>query len=158
MPEKSAEYFLKKVRQYRDENNKLKKNYRTLLVLLIALLSLNDEKLENKVTQEVLIWLLINLIRLKQLWNPKNEALVSRLETVHIGTVRSLFTDNPNLFPENGQEVWWEVWLRHERRNVFDQVTQRLNFRTKPHTLTFPEREIVLVMANVEAMARIRRQ
>jgi hypothetical protein len=86
---------------------------------------------------------------------PKNEALVSRLETVQIGTVRSLFTDNPNLFPENGQEVWWEVWLRHERRSVFAQVTQRLNIRTKPHTLTFPEREIVLAVADVEAMARI---
>lgn len=80
---------------------------------------------------------------------------MSRLETVQIGTVRSLFTDNPNLFPENGQEVWWEVWLRHERRSMFAQVTQRLNIRTKPHTLTFPEREIVLAMANVEAMARI---
>jgi hypothetical protein len=86
---------------------------------------------------------------------PKNEALVSRLETVQIGTVRSLFTDNPNLFPEDGQEVWWEVWLRHERRNVFDQVTQRLNVQTNPHTLNFPEREVVLAMANVEAMARI---
>jgi hypothetical protein len=86
---------------------------------------------------------------------PKNEALVSRLETVQIGTVRSLFTDNSNLFPENGQEIWWEVWLRHERRSVFDQVTQRLNIRTKPYSLTFPEREIVLAMANVEAMARI---
>lgn len=86
---------------------------------------------------------------------PKNEALVSRLETVRIGTVRSLFTDEPNLFPVNGQEVWWEVWLRHERRSVFDQVTQRLNIPTKPHTLTFPEREIILVMSNVESMARI---
>lgn len=86
---------------------------------------------------------------------PKNEALVSRLETVQIGTVRSLFTDNPNLFPGNGQEVWWEVWLRHERRDAFYQVTQSLNVRTKPHTLTFPEREIVLAMSNVEAMAQI---
>ena len=86
---------------------------------------------------------------------PKNEALVSRLETVQIGTVKSLFTDDANLFPENGQEVWWEVWLRHERREVFDQVSQRLNIRTKPHTIVFPEREVVLAMSNAEAMAQI---
>ncbi len=86
---------------------------------------------------------------------PKNEALVSRLETVQIGTVNSLFTDDPDLFPKDGQEAWWEVWLRKERRNVFDQVTQRLDIRTKPHTITFPEREIVLVMSNIESMARI---
>jgi len=159
VPEKSAEYFLKKIKQYRDENNKIKKNYFYLLVLLIELLLLDDGKTKDTVTQKALIWLLINLVqllvRLKQLWNPKNEALVSRLETAHIGTVRSLFTDDPNLFPENEQEIWWEVWLRHERRSVFDKVAQRLNIRTKPHTLTFPEREIVLAMANVETMARI---
>lgn len=86
---------------------------------------------------------------------PKNEALVSRVETVQIGTVKSLFTDDPDLFPEDGQEVWWEVWLRNERRSVFDQVTQRLDIRTKPNTITFPEREIVLAMSNAEAMAQI---
>jgi hypothetical protein len=86
---------------------------------------------------------------------PKNEALVSQLETVQIGTVKSLFTDAPNLFPRDGCEIWWEVWLRHERRNAFEQVTQKLEIRTKPHTITFPEREIILVMSNVETMAQI---
>lgn len=85
---------------------------------------------------------------------PKNEPLVSRLETVQIGTVKSLFTDAPNLFPEIGQEIWWEVWLRSERINVFNQVTQRLNISTKSH-IAFPEREIVLAMSTVEMMARV---
>ena len=110
VPETAAEYFLKKVRKYRDEETKKGK--------------------------------------------PINEALISRLETVQIGTVKSLFTDDLNLFPENGQEVWWEVWLRQERSSVFEDITQLLNIRTKPHAITFPEREIVLVMSNVEAMAR----
>ncbi len=87
--------------------------------------------------------------------NPENEPLVSRINTVQIGTVISLFTDEPNLFPENGQEVWWEVWLRNERRSVFNQVTQRLEIQTKPHRITFPEREIVLAMSDVEAMAQL---
>lgn len=159
VPEKSTEYFLKKIKQYRDENNKIKKNYFDLLVLLIELLLLDDEKIKDRVTQEALIWLLINLVqllvRLKHLWNPKNEALISRVETIQIGTVKSLFTDDPNLFPKDGQEIWWEVWLRRERRSVFEQVTQRLDIRTKPHTIIFPEREIVLVMSNAEAMARV---
>jgi Subtilase family len=38
---------------------------------------------------------------------------------------------------------------------VFEDITQLLNIRTKPHAITFPEREIVLVMSNVEAMARL---
>jgi Subtilase family len=86
---------------------------------------------------------------------PKNEPLVSRIESVQIGTLRSLFTDDPNLLPENGQEVWWEVWLRNDKRSVFDQVTTILNIQTKTHSITFPEREIVLAMSDVEAMARV---
>ncbi len=111
VPETATEYFLKKVRKYRDEET--------------------DKG------------------------NPKNEALISRLETVQIGTVKSLFTDDLNLFPENGQDVWWEVWLRQERSSVFEDITRILNIRTKPHAITFPEREIVLVMSNVEEMARL---
>jgi hypothetical protein len=111
VPEAAADYFLKKVRKYRDEETKKSK--------------------------------------------PKNEALISRLENVQIGTVKSLFTDDLNLFPENGQEVWWEVWLRQERSSLFEDITRILNIRTKLHAITFPEREIVLVMSNVEAMARL---
>jgi hypothetical protein len=111
VPKTAADYFLKKVRKYRDEETEKGK--------------------------------------------PKNEALVSRLETVQIGTVKSLFTDDLNLFPDNERDIWWEVWLRQERSSVFEDITRLLNIRTKPHVITFPEREIVLVMSNVEAMARI---
>jgi hypothetical protein len=86
---------------------------------------------------------------------PKNEALISRLETVQIGTVKSLFTDDLNLFPKSGQDVWWEVWLRKDRRSAFEHITQMLNIRVKPHSISFYEREIVLVMSNVEEVARI---
>jgi hypothetical protein len=85
---------------------------------------------------------------------PKNESLISRLETVQLGTVKSLFTDEPNLFPEIGQEIWWEIWLRNERTKIFNQVAQRLNIPTKSH-IAFPEREIVLAMSTVEMMARV---
>ncbi len=112
VPETATEYFLSKVKKYRDENTPIK-------------------------------------------GNPKNEPLISRIESVHIGKVTSLFTDDEHLLPANGLDVWWEVWLRKDRRSVFDQVVQRLNIRTKHNTITFPEREIVLVMSNIEAMARI---
>ena len=111
VPESAIEYFLNKVKEYRDEDT----------------------------------------VRGK----PKNEALISRLETVQIGTVNSLFTDDPNLFPRNGQDVWWEVWLRKDRRSAFDRVTQMLSIRVKPHTISFYEREIVLVMSNIAGIAQI---
>ncbi len=85
--------------------------------------------------------------------NPKNEALVARLEAIQIGTVQSIFTDNPALFPENGREVWWEVWLRKGKQEEFKQITQKLEIPTKSHAIYFPEREVVLAMSNWEAMA-----
>ena len=86
---------------------------------------------------------------------PKNEALISRLENVQIGKVTSLFTDNPALFPEDERKMWWEVWLRKDKREEFNQITQKLEIHTKPHAISFPEREIVLAMSDVEGMARV---
>ena len=87
---------------------------------------------------------------------PKNAPLVTRLETVQIGKVESLFTDRSASFPEAGQEVWWEVWLLKERRNNFDFVAEKLNVQTKSaNALSFPEREIVLAMTTVETLAII---
>lgn len=86
---------------------------------------------------------------------PKNEELVSRIEDVQLAKVESLYTDDLSLFPEDGRDIWWEVWLRKERRDAFDYVTQRLNIQSKEHSISFPERDIVLVMSNIEGIAQI---
>ncbi|MDJ0690188.1 MAG: S8 family peptidase [Xenococcaceae cyanobacterium MO_188.B32] len=112
VPESASEFYLKKIRKYRDKDTKNGK--------------------------------------------PKNASLVTRLETVQIGKVESLFTDRSASFPEAGQEVWWEVWLLKERRHNFHFVAEKLNVPTKStNILSFPEREIVLAMTTVETLAII---
>ncbi|MEM7590124.1 MAG: S8 family serine peptidase, partial [Cyanobacteria bacterium P01_A01_bin.83] len=87
---------------------------------------------------------------------PKNASLVTRLETVQIGKVESLFTDRSVSFPEARQEVWWEVWLLKEHRQNFDFVAEKLDVPTKStNILSFAEREIVLAMTTVETLAII---
>ncbi|MEH2060036.1 MAG: S8 family peptidase [Nostoc sp.] len=86
---------------------------------------------------------------------PKNEPLIARLEDISLGTVRALFTDNLELFPSESQEVWWEVWLRHGVRESFNQVAQILDIRITGNSITFPEREIVLVLTSVTILSRI---
>ena len=86
---------------------------------------------------------------------PRNEPLIARIETLQIGTVQSLFTDEPSLFPESGQAIWWEVWLRSERSESFQEIVHRLDLQLKPQKLSFPEREIFLVMANEQQIKRI---
>ncbi|RWL18062.1 S8 family peptidase [Mesorhizobium sp.] len=87
---------------------------------------------------------------------PRNEALVSRIETVRLATARSLFTDDQGLFPENPVErVWWEVWLREGRREVFERLAQALNAQVKPHAVRFPEREVMLVLSDSQTLDRL---
>jgi hypothetical protein len=87
---------------------------------------------------------------------PKNEALVTRIETFLLGSVTSLFTDEISLFPPDpGVVVWWEVWLRKNRRESFDTIAEKLNLRVQPHSVKFIEREVVVVLASVVQLGQI---
>ncbi|MEG3923104.1 hypothetical protein QUA07_28920, partial [Microcoleus sp. T3_A4] len=87
--------------------------------------------------------------------NPKNEPLIARLEDISLGTVSALFTDNLALFPSESQEVWWEVWLRYGCRESFQYIAQILDIRVTEHSITFPEREVVLALTSVTTLSRI---
>jgi hypothetical protein len=86
---------------------------------------------------------------------PKNENLVARIEDVRLAAVRSLFTDDMALFPPAGQAAWWEVWVRDGRLQDFRAVAERLGVALKPHTLSFPERDVVLALADEAALGRL---
>ena len=87
---------------------------------------------------------------------PRNEALVSRIETVRLATARSMFTDGDALFPADPTaRVWWEVWLRDGRREVFERVAQALNAAFKQHAVQFPEREVMLVLSDTHTLDRL---
>lgn len=86
---------------------------------------------------------------------PKNEPLIARMEVVRLATARSLFTDNDALFPVGDGAVWWEIWLRDGHRDVFSRMAARLNLEVKDHAVRFPEREVVLVLANIESIDRL---
>jgi hypothetical protein len=87
---------------------------------------------------------------------PRNEPLVTRMETMRLATARSLFTDEDRLFPENPQErVWWEIWLREGRREAFERLANALNFGLKAHAVKFPEREVVLALTDSASLDRL---
>ena len=87
--------------------------------------------------------------------NPKHQNLVARIDDVHLATARTLFTDNNALFPADGVPTWWEVWLRDGHLQTFRTVAERMNVLTKPHTISFPERDVILALAKVETMERL---
>ena len=59
------------------------------------------------------------------------------------------------LFPPAGRQAWWEVWLRDGRLETFRHVAQRLNIAMKDHTISFPERDVILALATEETIGRL---
>lgn len=86
---------------------------------------------------------------------PKHQNLVARIEGVRLAVVRSLFTDDAALFPQNAGKAWWEVWLRDDRLEAFRTVAGRLNVPIKAQAISFPERDVVLAHADEATMARL---
>ena len=81
---------------------------------------------------------------------------MKRIDTVRLATTRSLFTDDERLFPrEPNERVWWEVWLRDGRREMFERVAQAINIEVKAHAVRFPEREVLLALSDVATLDRL---
>lgn len=87
---------------------------------------------------------------------PRNEPLISRIETAQLASARSLFTDDAALFPPDQQlAVWWEIWLREGRREKFEAIAAALEIELRQHAIRFPEREVVLALASTVTMDRV---
>ena len=87
--------------------------------------------------------------------HPKGGALVARIDSVVKSTLRSVFTDDPGLFPVDNQAVWWEVWLRAGHSDAFRTVSRGLRLQVQETRLVFPDREVCLVFADVQVMGRL---
>ena len=91
---------------------------------------------------------------------PKNQELLDAIRSIHVASVKSLWTDDPESFPQSLEEAfWWEVWLpvRGDRKGVLEQFLQlaeRLEFRVAPGHIEFPERSVVLIHGSLEQMQR----
>lgn len=87
---------------------------------------------------------------------PKNEALVASIDAVRLASgARSLFTDDPALFPADHDNTWWEVWLRDGGRAVLERAARPLEFVVRDHAIDFAEREVALVRATPVALGRM---
>ena len=92
--------------------------------------------------------------RIEKSRRPKNEMLVASLDAVRLASLQSLYTD-PGDLPADGQEVWWEVWLRSGSRETFMHAARRLDIAVREHTVRFAEREVLLARGTREVIARL---
>ena len=95
-----------------------------------------------------------------QFGKPKNDNLFRSIESVNIALLQSLWTDSINEFPTEKTD-WYEIWIRtnesdtiEEQHKSFIDTLNALHIQYKEDSiLTFPERSVFLVYANIEALS-----
>ncbi len=91
---------------------------------------------------------------------PRHQKLIDAIRSIRVASIRSLWTDDPEVFPTEPDEAfWWEVWLPvgGDRLGVvgqFKQMAQGLGFRVAEGRIEFPERTVLLVYGSLEQMQR----
>ena len=93
---------------------------------------------------------------------PKNDTLFRSIESVNIALLRAFWTDNFNEFPSTKLD-WYEVWIRTNNADTIDKQHDRFAKTLKilqiPYKkdsiLTFPERSVFLVNANIASLTRL---
>lgn len=84
--------------------------------------------------------------------------LVDTIASIRVGSLKALWTDAPELFPEaENQSFWWEVWLavrgkRDQIVNGFRSRAQEIGMQVAPGDLVFPERTVLLVHGSPQQM------
>lgn len=87
---------------------------------------------------------------------PRHKDLVDRIAALHRATLRALWTDAPEVYPSEGEIIWWEVWLRnHDGRELerLIDLAGQVEFVVGERRLAFDDRIVVLVQATAEKLA-----
>lgn len=96
------------------------------------------------------------------LGKPKNDKLFRSIESVNIALLKSLWTDKICDFPTE-QYDWYEIWIRindsesiENQHNTFIETLNTLRIQYKVNSIiTFPERSVILVYANKDALTNL---
>ena len=84
----------------------------------------------------------------------RNKPLIDTIASVQKTDLKSLWMDDPDIFPASATELlWWEVWLRAypnvtEVVKKFRELTKTLDIKTTEKQLVFPERVVLLAHAS----------
>ena len=90
--------------------------------------------------------------------NPRNKDLVEGISAIKLATLKALWTDDAELFPEADHEIWWEVWLRHSYKVDYEaflrQHAGQMGLTVGSEAIHFLDRTVLLVWATREQIAR----
>jgi hypothetical protein len=88
-----------------------------------------------------------------------HKALLNTISSIRAAEIRALWTDDPELFPEDPTEqFWWEVWLpvRGRRELVvadFRKLAMLAECQVSESQANFPERTVVLMYGSQQKLS-----
>ena len=87
-----------------------------------------------------------------------HKSLIHTIQQIRAATLKALWTDDPDVFPDNDEEnFWWEAWLpvrknRKDTLELFYKLAEIQNVQVAPGAVEFPERTVVLVKTSKSRM------
>lgn len=93
----------------------------------------------------------------KQKGERRYEDMTDRIADVRLATLRALWTDATAVYPENGEVIWWEVWLRREDGNELARLHEfgeLAGIEISERRLEFDDRTVTLVHASPTQLSR----
>jgi len=90
---------------------------------------------------------------------PKNKNLVESINSIQKATLDSLWADDKALFPQQGERIWWEVWLRSDREDgevegIFSKNAPKVGLKLQEERLHFPDRTVILAKGTSDKMSQ----
>tara|TARA_R110001583_G_scaffold153919_1_gene305584 strand:- start:699 stop:3065 length:2367 start_codon:yes stop_codon:yes gene_type:complete len=88
-----------------------------------------------------------------------NKALINTIDSIRQATLEALWTDTPEVYPQQEDEVvWWEVWLpvRGDRQSIvndFTRYSQAAEMDVSSFAVEFPERTVLLAKGTKQQLS-----
>ncbi|MFN4311843.1 MAG: S8 family peptidase [Ferrovibrio sp.] len=78
---------------------------------------------------------------------PRHAPLVDAVESIALSQLTYLWTDDPNRFPVDDTEIWWEIWLRSDSAQEFQAALNVVGVVRSSGELHFPGRTVIAARA-----------
>lgn len=84
------------------------------------------------------------------------EDMLDPVATLRLATLRGLWTDSPEAYPEENETIWWEVWLRRHDENELERLMEfaaAQEIEVAARRLMFDDRIVTLVRGTPAQLA-----
>lgn len=86
----------------------------------------------------------------------RHKDLIGRIASLRLATLRALWTDDEQAFPDTDERIWWEVWLRRtdgDEIKRFSDYARQTGILLAPQRLAFDDRIVILARATPSQLA-----